>query len=417
MDWLKNSTFAEKKIQIKINNIIFKQMNRLKIGFYVMITAFIATSCMSGYNVIHVNKDTKPGKKAGFYYSLPQTYVKVNVKVEQVEKIKGPYVEYANKYLGLQNIIKENSTSYQIADVEINTESERDPNQYYFVETNCKRMYVSMDKTGLIKAVNPMRGRHEESNKNRHSEADNKLKGNGDYPELFKNFVDLNLYEKVDTLYRDVEGDTGIVKETILKKTIMEKPTEQKAKEMVDFINKLKETRISYLNGDQDVKDKASLEFIYNELQTQENDYLKLFSGITVKHTLNYTFYYLPVKDTSSKTETNIVAPICKFSASKGIVDNSSKDGEVVNLCVKSMGNIAVANNYNQQKTKLDKGKHGFSYRVPEYADVSVVYHNNTLKETKKLISQLGMIVNLPRSSRSINYDVNSGSINMLMNH
>ena len=83
-------------------------MNRLKIGFYVMITAFIATSCMSGYNVIHINKDTKPGKKAGFYYSLPQTYVKVDVKVEQIEKIKGPYAEYANKYLGLQNIIKEN---------------------------------------------------------------------------------------------------------------------------------------------------------------------------------------------------------------------------------------------------------------------------------------------------------------------
>ena len=392
-------------------------MNRLKIGFYVMITAFIATSCMSGYNVIHINKDTKPGKKAGFYYSLPQTYVKVDVKVEQIEKIKGPYAEYANKYLGLQNIIKENSTSYQIAGVEINTESERDPNQYYFVETNCKRMQVLLNKTGVIEAVNPMRGKHVEGNKHTHAEANNKLKGNGDYPELFKNFVDLNLYEKVDTLYRDVEGDTGIVKETILKKTIMEKPTEQKAKEMVDFINKLKETRIIYLSGDQDVKDKASLEYIYNELQTQENDYLKLFSGITVKHTLNYTFYYLPAKDTSAKTETNIVAPICKFTASKGIVDNTSKDGEVVNLCVKSKGNITIANNYNQQKTKLDKGKHGFSYRLPEYADVSVVYHNNILKETKKLISQLGMIVNLPRSIRSITYDVNSGMIERVFNH
>ena len=56
---------------------------------------------------------------------------------EQKENIKGPYSEYAYKYLGLKNIITENTTTYQISDVDINTASEPDPNQYYFVETNC----------------------------------------------------------------------------------------------------------------------------------------------------------------------------------------------------------------------------------------------------------------------------------------
>lgn len=377
----------------------------------------VMTSCLPGYNVIRVTKDAKPTKKAGFYYMLPQTYFKITVKVVQKENIKGPYSEYAAKYLGLKNIITENATSYQIADVEIISYSEPDTSQFYFVETNCKKLGVDIDYRGYLKAINPKRIKKIETEQNYYKDNVKDTKDNGDIPELFKNFVELNMYEKVDTMYRDVEGDTGIVRETILKKTIVEKPTEQKAKEMVDFINKLKETRFSYLNGDQDVKDKSTLEFIYNELDKQENDYLKLFSGITVKHTLTYTFYYLPQKDTSAKVTTVNNAPLFKFSASKGVLDLYSKEGDYVNINVSSKGCLYNTNIYNKQKESLNKGKHGFAYRIPEFSEVIISYHNNILKDYKTSISQFGIVVNLPRSTRSIEYDTFSGSVEKLRLH
>ncbi|MFZ4741833.1 MAG: DUF4831 family protein, partial [Bacteroidales bacterium] len=111
-------------------------------------------SCKSNYQVIHVTKNAIPNNKSGFYYALPKTYIKVDFIINQQENIKGPYSEYAQKYFALNNVIAENSIEYVIKDVKIETFSEPDSLQYYFIETNDSKLGIKLTDLGLIESVN-----------------------------------------------------------------------------------------------------------------------------------------------------------------------------------------------------------------------------------------------------------------------
>ena len=56
-----------------------------------------------------------------FYYYLPTTAIKVDVTVTKVREIKGYYADYAERMLGLTNIISNNRTFYRLKDVNIET--------------------------------------------------------------------------------------------------------------------------------------------------------------------------------------------------------------------------------------------------------------------------------------------------------
>ncbi|HPT52522.1 MAG TPA: DUF4831 family protein, partial [Bacteroidales bacterium] len=49
-----------------------------------------------------------------FYYALPKTAFKVDVVVNKITQMKGYYGEYAEKLLGLTNIIKQNKTYFEL---------------------------------------------------------------------------------------------------------------------------------------------------------------------------------------------------------------------------------------------------------------------------------------------------------------
>ncbi len=260
-----------------------------KILYTLFFVAVLLFSCKSNYQVIHVTKDVVPSKKSGFYYALPKTFVKVDFTVNQQENVKGPYCDYAKKYFGLNNVITQNSTEYKIKDIKIETYSEPDSSQYYFVETNDSKLGMIVSHLGLIETVNHPKNTFVKkgSELNIDTIPDNTRT---EYPEVFKMFADLNLYEKTDTIYEKIKTDSSFVFAKTLQTYMVEKPTEQKVKEIFDLISKMRENRFNLLNGDLEVNDKKSIEFMYAELQNLEKEYMKLFSGITLNHTLTYSY-------------------------------------------------------------------------------------------------------------------------------
>jgi hypothetical protein len=104
--------------------------------YKVIFSAFVLigfASCAT-ISVRHLDTNGDKPKSGGVYYSLPKTIVTVEVTLNKTYKVKGPYSSYAQKYLGLSNIITENSTSYDLAGITLNSYSVPDPDQYYFVE-------------------------------------------------------------------------------------------------------------------------------------------------------------------------------------------------------------------------------------------------------------------------------------------
>ena len=67
----------------------------------------------------------------------------------------------------------------------------------------------------------------------------------------------------------------------ILKRTMVEKSPEQKAREAADFISKIKEDRFNLLTGYQEVSyNQETLEYMDTQLKLLEKEYMKLFTGI-----------------------------------------------------------------------------------------------------------------------------------------
>ncbi|MFZ4412225.1 MAG: DUF4831 family protein [Bacteroidales bacterium] len=378
-----------------------------KIFYLLGMLSILVFSCNSSYQVMHVSKNTNTTEKAGFYYALPKTFIKVNFIVDQQEEVKGPYSDFAKKYFGLNNVIAQNSMKYKIKAVNIETYAEADSSQYYFVECNDSKIGIQLNRLGNIKTVNP--SINASSSIQKQTETDSANNSNtDDYPELFKMYANSSLYEKTDTFYKPYKVYNSIIFEKIYKTSLIEKPTEQKVKEIADLITKIKDNRFSLLIGDQEVNDKKSIEFMYTELQNLENEYMKLFTGITLNHTLTYQYIYLPEKDFTCNISKAI---LCKFSAEKGIIDKSMPIGDPIYIQTTDNKYTESVNQFNNEKKKLQKGKQGFYYRMPAYTTIDILSNNILLQTSKQFIAQLGVILSVPNNNSYLRYDENTGGL------
>ena len=110
-------------------------------------------------NVIRVDNSASPSDKDGIFYALPRTVIRIDVVIDKMENYKGPYSDYAMRYLGLKNVVEANSVEYAVSGVHVTTAAEPDPDQYYFIELGEKGSreaqagYISFSRSGLILGV------------------------------------------------------------------------------------------------------------------------------------------------------------------------------------------------------------------------------------------------------------------------
>ena len=66
-----------------------------------------------------------------FFYTLPQTVVKIDLSYRELRHVPGPYRDYAERYLGIKEVVRQNFSSYQVVDVDFSTHVEMDPSLLY----------------------------------------------------------------------------------------------------------------------------------------------------------------------------------------------------------------------------------------------------------------------------------------------
>ncbi|MCD4676005.1 MAG: DUF4831 family protein, partial [Desulfobacula sp.] len=59
--------------------------------------------------------------KNGFFYTLPYTWFEVNVYITKEEHLRGPYADFADKFLGLEDVITSDHNIYDIVKVDISS--------------------------------------------------------------------------------------------------------------------------------------------------------------------------------------------------------------------------------------------------------------------------------------------------------
>jgi hypothetical protein len=400
-----------KSVFLKINKFNIMIIYKLTFFSKLSITGFIITvlplMAISQINVLRINDSKSVSEKVGVIYSLPQTVFHVSLTINKIQKIKGPYSEFADKYLGLSNCINTNSTEYEIKELSISTATEPDPDQYYFVELDDKgskegkaiEMYLS--ESGMLQDA-------KEVSKLKNPKITSELTEHNDN---FTEILNPSWFERVDTIIRRVSVDTTTIEQKVFRKASTEKTTEQKAKDAADYILKLDENKLNLMSGYQEIAyEKASLEYMCSHLDKQKEEYLALFKGLISITGFEMNFSFVPKTGEAEQT-----AILCKFSKMKGVAEKSGA-GDPISIVIETEGLTKALSDYLKTQNKDEKRSHGFYYRIPDAANVYLKIGGQTKLEANFPVNQLGIVTSAPTGNfSSLRLHENSGSLKSLI--
>lgn len=354
-----------------------------------------------------VSNQTAANGISGIYYALPLTSFKIDVLVTKTEHIPGPYHAWAEKYLGLDNVRSFSSTSFKLNDVDVSAFIKPDPDHYYFIEYGDRELKeeiplkISLSEAGIITGINEINAPGVKEDIIIEKEIDISSRD-----ELFKYLAEDNLFEKIDTTRRRITIDTLTIEKHFYKSTWIQKTTEQKASDAADFITRIRENRFLLISGYQEVNYGESIEYMDKSLQELEEEYLSLFTGVTLTSVFEYSYYLTPEID-----DVNNNIQLFKFSESRGVENLQSGSGSDVVITFIPSGIVGTLGQYVENKNSQQLAGQGFYYRIPEYADILVKHNNQDYYKSNMQVCQFGLVTFGPLNNPGIKFYPESGGI------
>lgn len=371
--------------------------------FLLVLLSFYISEIKAQISVSKVDQTANPVASDGIFYALPRTVIQVDIIVNKIQKVKGPYAEYADQMLGLSQVTSANSTEFELKDIRLSSGNEPDPSEYYFIrmpqkKKDRKSIELFLSDDGVIAGV----GNLGQPVKKRKQESADLSSAGIDIPEV----ANPSVFERTDTVIKRISLDSTIIEQKFFRKTSAVKSVEQKAKEASEFILKLDESMYNLINGYQEVNyEKGTMEFMYNQMNSMKLDYLELFKGVTRISKEVYTFYFIADKNIPVET-------LCRFSTTKGILPKNSPSGDLIQMEATSLTRTNPLKSVTEGLNHNQRDAHGLYYRIPDKANVVFKVGGQVKLETQFVINQLGVVTFLPASSiRNIGFDKNTGTI------
>lgn len=376
---------------------------KLRLAF-ILLFGWLSIQLTQAQIVVSPASSARGDDTQGFYYALPRHAIKVDLIVEKTQKIKGPYSDYASRILGVESFVKQDETVFNILDAVITTVLEPDPTAWFFVEfdergsKDARSLVFDLHKNGLILAVDdsPLV-------RTTAQERIEKTLVNAGAEQYFNYYAERNIYQRIDTIVRRITIDTTVIRRNVLQSSWVDRNPEQKARAAADFIQKIRDERFNLLIGFQEVNYGQSIAYMDQQLRLLEQEYLSLFLGAETKTLVDQTIYYYP------SDETKGIQNIARFSETAGLVTENVK-GESIQLVVDPIGitgNLREANK-NNGRSRISNGVY---YRVPDAADLSLMYKGKLITTTRATLSQMGFIGVLPVNKTRMQFDPQSGMV------
>ena len=351
--------------------------------------------------VSRVNASEMPAGKKGLIYNLPRTMVTVDLDVAKTQQIPGPLAGFAGDYLGLDNVITKGSVNYTVESAAISSTTEADPSQTYLIEKEEKssgEIWISFDKGSHLltlekfdKTISPkgFTGWNE------------KLFESPDAANLFKKYTESPTREKIDTTIRRISVDTVVIEEKTFKRSMVKYTDLEKAQEAADKIKQIEKDKYNLLVGYQETAySKDAMEFMYNRLEEERMEYMKLFTGVSVKETLKFTYRFFP--DPGKEVQEYKLAALSKTN---GMISPDGQndikvvlqaDGPVIKPPEPVAGMVAYT---------------GFVYRVPTSANAVLIVQNKEMDSKRLDVLQFGPIMSLPPEFKRVEFDMVTGAL------
>jgi len=332
-------------------------------------------------------------------YSLPKTAITVKVTAVNEVSVRGPYYQYASKYIGTDDIITNNSSVWKLGNIEISSYPVQDSSRTYVVETNYP-CAMNFSPEGFLESVNTKPDFQERN----YRDDDTHTNLTSDDLSSRRKFQDINVnrYETVfDTVLHVVDADSIFTAVPSAKKNLIRKSLEEQAQELANEIFLLRDDRNALLKGEGDGNNAPTgdaLRYMVEQLNKLEESYMSMFIGKKIKTEKTFIFNYIPTKNAKQQ------APLFNFSPEYGVVPNGSKKGSPIFVEISDLGDNIVVNKYDnnqttaRQRTGASQSANGFAYLTNAYAIVKILQNNNSLSEKTLNINQLGTVRYLPAS-------------------
>jgi hypothetical protein len=361
-----------------------KTNSKMRRIYILVILGFLIPFCKAQNKSFITNiKDANSLENNSAIYALPRTIINITLEARRTTTIPGPFYEYTDKYLGIQNVPDSENTEWDIIAAEIDVYQEADPEYFFSVSNkrsnNLNHMLSRLAKDSLILFPEQFFKKHSLPEPN--TSFNKKIH----YRDLS---VKRNFHFVDDTTYKDVFKDSTYIRVPVVKEQLVRKTPEDKAEEAANYIIKIRKRKFKLLSGQYDyMPEGEALGVAVKELNKLENEYLSLFTGKSYVEHFKKTYQYIP--DNSRKISKEI---LCRFSAAEGFVDSREVRGKPVIIEIEDMDQTI----YLEKPVILENEVLTGSYaqvRLPDLAYIKVLLGDNILNLTKAPVFQYGSIV------------------------
>jgi hypothetical protein len=336
-------------------------------------------------NTVSHLSDSTILRQGTLVYGLPMTVFTVEVEIERIIEIPGPYARFAGDLLGLTDVIRSEAESWSIESIAVNSHEEVDPSEFYVIEGNTlfQSNILALKKEGLILDLNPESASQETGRKTGREISINQFRsfdlGSDEYYEV-----------QSDTAYRRVSIDSSFIRIPYLVEKKKKLTIDQLAEKAARRLMELREGKILILTGEANVfpQDESSI----NEMNRLEKEYTELFVGKTFIEPRTFKFQIIPKKEMSGKPLT-----LFRFSEVTGPAEGTEKNGTPVIIEFapeQKTKDLTIL--YRQQPEPAAETFDKLFYRVPDVVNVRITMATETLYNSRKLVYQFGELLQLP---------------------
>ena len=366
------------------------------------LSAFFVLSISSKAQKDFVNvynlQDATQFETEGVIYALPQNKITVTVTVQKHVIKTGPFKQYAEKYLGDANVNQNDKVAWEITQIQFGTEAIPDTAQYYFVENMGHGLasFLTLDENLFLHAINGSNLPENTSNEPKHK-VEQQSRNTDKLVSYARITTRQSMVEKIDTVYKQVQQDSMTVRVPIVRRQLVEKTDEQKAKEIAELLFLLRDDKNALLTGEGDgnaLPDGVALQTMVAELDKLENEYMALFIGKS--WTEQYTYHYEFTPRGSINQERSI---LFRFSPQQGILPASDPKGQAVMLEIQQLQQHKPIVDFleRQKRFRLKPLKeNGLVYRIPGTAQIKLQQGNTNLASSQLPLAQYGTLSRLP---------------------
>ena len=298
-----------------------------------------------------VKKNAVKANNFGITYSLPKTSLIVEAEVTKVTCKAGPYYQYAEKYLAVQDAIAEDAVYYELGKVRLINRGVPDPDNTYIVEFKPGTVapYAYLTEEGLLCSINT-----------EYVPAEEKA-------------------EKKAVAAKQGAAQNSVLSEELL----MAGSTARQAEVAAKQIYRIRESRMDILTGEADnlPPDGEAMKLVIQQLEAQEQTLSHLFTGTTEKTTDLYEVSIIPSDELGKEV-------IFRFSKQLGIVDADDLGGAPVYMSL--IATERAPQLEPKEAEKKEKSLKGIIYNVPGKAKVEITMGKRTLYKGEAQITQFG---------------------------